>query len=288
MQVDPAARIHTFSNRHTYCLFSTALTRVRPRTAFGPRPFFLNPAERAPPFRNHFFFVDRSVCAQLLHRGLHVHFQGSFNRTSREKQLNVVSSISQEPRRVVDDPVHHPFITKFLTVLPTSAGELLGTRQMVFPHSLPDFCLEKLAQQFASPDVQLGQVISDVCFAVTPTLQTLENCSSIIVSSEAPCTISSHRSRTISHPVRAWQLPSPRNQMSVQLLDMCENARKLNNTGLRSRPIVIFLSLIRENGFVNRSLSFWPTMHRRTKQTQDNAAYQTLQNAPVARVGSTR
>ena len=155
-------------------------------------------AERAPPFRNRFFFVDFSVRAQLLHRGLHVHCQGFFNSASKEEQLNVASSISQKTRRVVDDPVHHPFITKFLTVLPSSAAELLGTRQMVFPHNSPDICLEKLAQQFASPDVQLGQGISDVCFAVTPTLQTFEILSSIIVSSAAPCTISSHRSRTNS------------------------------------------------------------------------------------------
>ena len=52
---------------------------------------------------------------------------------------------------------------------------------MVFPHNSPDFCLEKLAQQFASPNVKLHQGISDVCFAVTPMLQTLEIFSSIIV-----------------------------------------------------------------------------------------------------------
>ena len=160
---------------------------------------------------------------------------------------------------------------------------------MVFPHSLPDFCLEKLAQQFASPDVQLCQGISDVCFAVTPTLQTLEIFSSIIVSSEAPCTISSHRSRTNSLILcvrGSFRLRGTKR--ACNSWTSARIARQSGNTGLRSRPIVIFLSLIRENGFVNRSLSFWPTMHRRTKQTQENAAYQTLLYAPVAQVGSTR
>ena len=106
--------------------------------------------ERAPPFRNRFFFVDFSVRAQLLHRGLHVHCQGFFNSASKEKQLNVASSISQKPQRVVDDPVHHQFITMFLTVLPSSAA-LLRTRQIVFPHSSPDFCLEKTCATIREP-----------------------------------------------------------------------------------------------------------------------------------------
>ena len=114
------------------------------------RVIFFNSAERAPPFRNRFFFVDFYVCAQILHRGVHVHCQGFFNSASKEKQLNVASSISQKPRRVVDDPVHHPFITKFLTVLHYSAA-LLRTRQIVFPHGSPDFCLEKTCATIREP-----------------------------------------------------------------------------------------------------------------------------------------
>ena len=78
---------------------------------------------------------------------------------------------------------------------------------------------------------------------------------------------------------------TPRNQMSEELMDICENAKKSDNTGLRLRPSVTFLSQRTDIGMVNRTLSCWPTMHRRTRQTRDptaqkNAAHKTLRNAP--------
>ena len=89
--------------------------------------------------------------------------EGTFNETSfsKEKEMTVVS-FNQETRRVVDDLVHHPSITKLVTVSLSSAAWFHGTRDIRIPHNSPDVSLGKLVQQFVSSVVQFCQGISDV------------------------------------------------------------------------------------------------------------------------------
>ena len=101
---------------------------------------------------------------------------------------------------------------------------------------------------------------------------------SIVVSSYPPYTLSSQRSR----------MNSDERATLGHLQECQEIGQQGGNTPVQQWPLC---SKHRDIHIGNRNLSFWPTTHRQTKQTLDpksqhNATFQTLHDAPVARIDS--